>query len=728
MIVTANFQREAAASTEVAYAVVHHVPGRMRLQIPRLVSDKAYETRLLAAVQKLPSVSRARVNALAQSLVVHYHAPATGQEMVQNLQKAIQSAACAESAVTQPASKKSKIEKTVPIPYARRLGLPVLGLGLGAGAAVGFGLSPILVGGTILLAAMPIFRRTWQGIQEEKRLTVDFLDSTAIVLLTAQASFLAPAFIVGVIEGAELLRDWTARRSKTSQLNLLQDQARPVVVERAGVERQFGMDELEVDDVVLVYPGDQIPVDGRVLDGRAAIDQHRVTGDSIPVLCGAGDLVYASALVTEGWLRIQARQTGADTHVGQVMAAMQAVPETDTRVSNYARRVGNWAVVPTLLAGGLVLGASGSLPQATSIVNMDMGTGMRVSSPIAILAAQSDAARQGILIRSGQALEALSQIDTILFDKTATLTTGKASIVAVDTLVEGVSARQLISLAASAEAALAHPIAESIVRYAHAQEVELRPCTDWNYLPGLGVEARIGGRLVLVGNQLLLAEKGVPLAGAEMATANPLREAATAVYVAQDGELAGIIYCADPVRAESAAVLSQLRARQIETLLVSGDGRAITESVAASVGIAREQVMAEALPRQKLKLVQLLQQHGHRVAFVGDGVNDTAAMLQADVAISLGSATDIAQESAGIVLVNNRLQDLLAAMDIAAHAIRLLEQNKAIVVGTNASGILYALLTAMNPITAVAVNNGSALVAALNSLRPAGTTGHYSLP
>ena len=162
------------------------------------------------------------------------------------------------------------------------------------------------------------------------------------------------------------------------------------------------------------------------------VDQHQVTGDSIPVLCTAGDSVHASTLVLEGTLRLRAQHTGHETHVGQVMAAMQTAPATDTRVSNYARKVGNWAVLPTLAIGGVVFGASGNLARATSIVSMDLGTGMRVSAPIAILTAQTNAARRGILIRSGQALEALSQIDTIIFDKTATLTEGRAKIISVD--------------------------------------------------------------------------------------------------------------------------------------------------------------------------------------------------------------------------------------------------------------------------------------------------------
>lgn len=711
------------------FEVAHHINGRIRLRIPRLADDPVFIKQLIESMQALPDVTRVIVRRRTCSLVVEYKKQMTAAAIIANLENALETI-CSTANVSDlekpqteyaPALKKPQSDQVNR--YDRGfglqcLGLPILGLGLSAGIVAGLAIPPLLVGGAVIASALPIFKRTVEGIQEERKLTVDFLDSTTIVLLTAQASFFAPAVIVGVIEGSEVLRNWTARRSKQANLALLLNREKLVTIEQEGRLNQILVDDLAIDDIVVVYPGDRIPVDGLVLEGKASVDQHQVTGDSIPVLCGPGDIVYASTLVIEGYLRLQAQRTGHDTHVGQVMEAIQAAPETDTRVSNYARKVGNWAVLPTLAISGLVYGAAGSLPRATSIVSMDLGTGMRISAPIAILTAQTNAARQGILIRSGQALEALAQIDTIVFDKTATLTEGRAVIVSMQTVDETVSAQEMLTLAASAEQALGHPIAESIVRYAHDQEVEIRPCTTWKYNPGLGVEATIDDQLLHTGNQRYMAQLDIDVNAFDWLRTEHQHETATHVFVALNGVLVGVIICADPVRANAQTVIANLQSEQILPLLVSGDSQAVTTGVANKVGIGLNFAYAEMLPEQKLQIVETLKAQGRRVAFIGDGVNDAAAMAYADVSITLGSATDLAQETADIVLTNNDLNDLFIAMEISKHAMHIIRQNKALVVVPNIGGIAYAALTVMNPIAGVVINNGSAAVAAINSLRP----------
>jgi Cu2+-exporting ATPase len=277
---------------------------------------------------------------------------------------------------------------------------------------------------------------------------------------------------------------------------------------------------------------------------------------------------------------------------------------------------------------------------------------------------------------------------------------------------------EIVTLAASAEQALGHPIAESIVRYAHDHEVALRPCTDWNYCTGLGVEARVDGQLLNVGNRRYMALLGVNLNDLDRLETDPQLEIATRVYVALGGILVGIITCTDPLRANAAAIITQLQSEEIIPLIVSGDSQPVTTTVAATLGVPSEHVYAEMLPDQKYQLVQALQAQGRRVAFVGDGVNDAVAMAHADVAITLGGATDLALETADIVLTNDDPQDLFVARAISMHAMHLIRQNKALVVVPNIGGIAYAALTVMNPVVGVVINNGSAAVAALNSLRP----------
>jgi Cu2+-exporting ATPase len=714
----------------VTYEVVHWIRGRIRLRIPRLAYDAKFAQRLGQELMTLPGLKEARVNAASASLVVLYHLEPSGanrqggcrcsdQAILPAILECICLAADAEVApVASPqAASPGVVGNGAALPgdaainYLDRLGLPALGIALGAGTLAGLAIPGLVVGGVILAAALPIFKRTIQGIRDEKRLTVDFLDASAIVLLTAQASFLAPAIVIGIIEGSEIVRDWTARRSKQATLDLLLAQHRQVTVERDGRQLLLAWDAIETGDVLLLYPGDQIPVDGFVLAGQALVEQHHMTGNATPVTCTEGDVVLATTLLVEGHLRVQATRTGHATRAAAILALLDAAPRTDTRVSNYARKVGNGAVVPTLAIAATLWATTGSVARATGIVSLDLGTGMRVSSPIAVVRAQADAARQGILIRSGRALEMLTQVDTIVFDKTATLTEGRARVIEVYALDPRRAADDVLALAASAEQTLDHPIAQAIVRHAAARGIAPLPCTAWHYLAGQGVVAEIDGRAVHVGSHTLLTGAGIAI--------DPGWDVADApVFVACDGELAGVIWCADTLRPESAGVIASLHAQNKATVMLSGDSSVVTQATAAHLAMVPEHVYGELLPQQKVALVQALRASGRTVAVVGDGINDAAAMAHADLSIALGSGTDLACATADIVLLNNDLRDLMAATEIAQHAMCLIQQNKWIVVAPNVAAIAYGVLAVMNPIAGVVINNGTALMAGLNSLRP----------
>lgn len=714
----------------VMYELVHWISGRIRLRIPRLAYDAKFAQRLSETVMSLPGLKEARISATSASLVVTYRVDpvdtarrgphAADQAVLPPLLECIRSAADADViaiATPAPAAARTKLPGDEPINYVDRLGLPALGIALSAGVLAGMAIPGVLVGGVVIASALPIFKRTLQGIREEKRLTVDFLDATAIVLLTAQASFLAPAIVVGIIEGSEILRDWTARRSRRATLDLLLAQDHLVLVERNGQQNHLTLDEIQVGDVILVYAGDRIPVDGFVLEGSALVDEHQMTGSAAPVARGTGDEVHATTVLVEGHLRIHATHTGHETMAAAILSLLHAAPRLDTRVSNYARKVGNGAVLPTLAIAAALWGTTGSVARATSIVSLDLGTGMRVSVPIAILNAQAEAARQGILIRSGRALEMLAQVDVVIFDKTATLTQGKAHVVDVRVVDAHVSAGTILQLAASAEQGLDHPIAAAIVRHAELLGLQSGECTAWNYVAGQGVVATVDGCVVHVGSRTLLAHAGIDVDDTSGGLIDTNR-AASQVYVAREGVLLGVILCTDSLRRESASVVAELQAMRKTALITTGDNHAVADAAAVELAVAPEHVYAELLPHQKVELVNALRARGHKVAVVGDGINDAAAMAHADVAVTLGSATDLAQESADIVLLNNDLRDLVAATQLAHHTMDIVEQNKWIVVAPNVAAIVYGTLMVLNPIAGVVINNGTAMVAALNSLRP----------
>lgn len=729
----------------VEYEVVHHVAGRARVRIPRLGHDAQFSQRLAAEVMDLPGVRRARVSQASQSLVVEYRPqPAGGNgAIVPQVVECIRVAAAADGtqliapapaaapsqkAALVPAAPRPQKAELVPAPTVqlmhaqtnpiRRMALPVISFGMGAGLLAGLALPVWLVGGTVLAAAVPMFRRSWQGISKEKRLTVDLLDTTTLVLLLTQANFIAPAFMTIVLQVSSIARDRTARTSRQANIDLLLSLEHRTTVERDCEQAERSWDEIKIGDVLLLYPGDQIPVDGLVLEGRALVDQHRNTGDSLPVLRETGDTVHAASLLLDGHLRVRAQRTGHETQAGQVVALLNARPDGDTRIVNYGRKMGNWSVVPTLLVGGAVFASSGNIARTTGLISMDLGTGVRFASPIAVLKAQTAAARRGILIRSGHALEMLAAVDVVIFDKTATLTLGRATVLHVQPLDDALDVRALLALASSAEQSMNHPIGEAIVRYAQDQDISQQPFTSWDYVAGQGVEAEIDGQVVRVGNDQLMLHGGIDVAGVPVDDPDSHLATATRVYVSRDDQLVGVIYCADPLRAESAEVIDSLQTSGLEILMLSGDRLAVAEAAAPKLGMAPEQVYGDLLPQDKVAAVQSLQASGRKVAVVGDGVNDAAAMAHADVSIALGGASDLARETADVVLVNDDLRDLLVAIEIAHHAKNLINQARVMVFVPNLGGIAFAAATVMNPAIGVIINNGSAFAAGLNSLRP----------
>lgn len=706
----------------VEYAVAHRIAGRIRLQIPRLAQDAAFGRRLEQQIISLPAVTQVRVNRKVCSLIVHYAttlpdgAAVAGDLILPQIVEAVRRAARAKRATPRTEHANGLVFGESNI--LKKLGLPVLGIGLSAGAAAGFALPAVVVGGAILAASTPIFIRSWQGIRDEKRLTVDFLDATVVTLMTLQASFLAPACMVGIIEGAEVLRDWTARRQQEATGALLESHPEQATVERDGASITVGSADVAVGDVVLVYPGDAIAVDGPVLGGNAWVDQRQVFGHADLVAYGVGDEALAGGIVVDGYLRIRAERTGAETLVARMMTLVERAPEMDTRSSNHARRVGNKFVYPILAVGGAVGAASGSVGRMTGILSMDVGTGMRVSAPIAILSAQTHAARQGILIRSGRAVETLAKVNTVVFDKTATLTQGQAVVVDVQTVHGRIAPAEVLGLAASAEQHLSHPLAAAIVRQAQARGAPLLPCQNWRYLPGEGVEAEIDGQVIHVGNARLMERIDIDAEAVKFRYPPALVGTASRAYVAWNRRLVGVILITDPLRAESAEVIATLGGLQVVSHVLSGDRTGPVLATAALAGIAPAQVAAELAAAQKLEFVQRLQAGGNTVAMVGDGVNDAAAMAHADVSIALGSATGLARHTADVVLLNDDLRDLVEAIRSARRAMQMIRQNEALVIGANLGTIAYGVLLPLSPIAGVIINNGAAFVVAANSLRP----------
>ena len=577
----------------------------------------------------------------------------------------------------------------------------------------------------VLLAGGRCFDRARSSLWGRRKLNVDVLDALAVVLHSIEGFLFGPALMLSMIEGGESIRDATARIAHSSTRSLKTDLETEVNVRRDDISILICIAEIEIGDVVLLFAGDQVPIDGIVLLGQSSLDVRSLTGESVPRFVEPGDDVLASSLVLEGSIEVSTTAVGQFTKAGQIAKLLEAAPVCDSRVGNYAAKVADQFVLPTLALSALSFGLFGSLSQAASLLMLDLGTGLRVSVPTSILASLNRAASNGILIRSGRALEALAEVDVVVFDKTGTLTTGDPELLHIEVLDSFYSQNDLLQLAASAEQGLNHPIAIAISNAAKSKKIALLTVDDWRCEIGRGVCASQSGRKLLVGNRRLLRDEGID--PPPFSFDSSLR-VATEIIIAVDSRLAGVIYLADSLRSDSKELLRLLGEKGISCHILTGDSEAVALQVGQQLGLSRSQIHAEALPDVKADVVRRLKAEGHRVAFVGDGLNDSAALAYADVAVSFCHGSDIAKETAEIVLSGGNIIQLLEAYELSKFSFSIVKQNIAIVAVPNLTALVIGVLLPIPPIFAILINNGSCILAALNALRPLAHRPNIKLP
>jgi Cu2+-exporting ATPase len=684
--------------------VVHAIAGRLRVRIDDYELWQDLPAAFGGWMREQAGVQDVRLNPDCRSAVVAYDPATVNSEQL--LRRVGMLSLTELRTLQEPASNGQENESSSTITLALSSVAAVLSF-LGESA-----LAPWL----LLGAALPIFSRAIDSVTKKGRLNVDVLDATATGVLSLQGQFATASIMVWLVSLGDFIRDITMEQSHRAIGGLLGGKIQTAWVVRAGKVCQVDAKAVQKGDEVVVYPGEFIPVDGQVATGKATVDQAFLTGESMPVEKGPGDDVFAGTVVREGKIHLRARQIGADTMAQKIVRLVEEAPIRETRIQNYAEQFADRVVPWTLLGAGACV-AAGNANAAAAVLIPDYGTGIRVAAPTTILSSMTEAARNGILVKGGgRYFETLTEVDAIVFDKTGTLTRGVLEL--ADIRAYGTASQErILILAAAAEQRFTHPVAEAIQRAAASDGLSVPERETSDYMIGLGVQANIGEATVCVGCERFMRLKGISVDRSDNDVAELERQAASPLFVAADGELIGLLVFEDPLHAEAPGVVQALRDRGIrEVVMLTGDRPQVAARVARHLGI--ERYVAEALPEEKVSFVKRLQEEGCTVAVVGDGINDSPALAQADVGIAVHGGTDVAWETAHVVLLEKSLWKIPHAIDIARESLRLIRQNWNLNFYPNTAAIALSLAGVLGPVGATLISNGSAVLATLNGLRP----------
>ena len=574
----------------------------------------------------------------------------------------------------------------------------------------------------LLIGGWPIFKEALENLVA-KRMTMELSMSIAIIAAAAISEFFTALVITLFVLVAEVLEGMTVSRGRRAIRDLLDFLPRSVAVRRAGAVAEVDADSLAVGDAVLVNPGGRIPVDGTVIAGHSFVDQARITGESMPIEKMTGAPVFAGSINQSGALEIRAERIGRDTSYGKIIEAVEQAERSRAPVQRLADRLAGYLVYFALGAAALTYLLTRDIRSTISVVIVAGACGIAAGTPLAILGAIGRAARAGAIIKGGLYLEQLGQVNTVVLDKTGTLTYGQPEVREMIP-ARGIEVAQLLHAAASAELRSEHPLGKTIVAHARALRQAPKEPERFGYTPGLGIDAVLDGELVLVGNEALMRAHGIPVSGLPPA----LHAEASKVFVARAGTLLGAILIADTARPEAAQAIRAIQAMGIRTILLTGDARSVAEVMGRELGIS--EVEADLLPEDKQARIRRLVAEGRTVAMVGDGINDAPALIEAQVGVAMGSGTDVARESADVVLLGNDLAKFAETLSIARRTRGIIWANFVGTIGVDAIGILLAAFGLLNPLFAAFIHVASELTFILNSARllPADTGRDRSLP
>ncbi len=686
------------------WEVLHSIPGRLRIRHSILDRNKFYCQHVEKILFGVSGVDKVHVNPITTSVLVIYDEKKVNRFQLLNIL----------DTTLKNFKTKRKNKKDGP---QTELALASASMALAGVSTLAVPALLPLNAALVFLTAGPSFKGACQVIFKEKRIGVDILDSIITMACLVTGQVFAGALMVWTLSIGRHILGKTTERSSRALSEVMGKQPTFAWLVKDGVEIQVSVDTLKSGDLIVVNTGDAIPVDGEIDSGEAMVDQHALTGESAPAEKKKGDKAFASTLVIAGMLYINVKEAGENTTAAKIKQIIERSANFKVKTQSVGEKLADKAVLPTLglaTVGFLIRGQSAGL----AIINCDYGTGIRIAAPTALLSSLIVCARNGILIKNGRVLENLPQVDTFIFDKTGTLThevPEVREIICNDGLYKS---EDILKFAAIAEQRFNHPIANAILKRAEELNLHLPKKEDTKYNIGFGIEVSSNGHRLKVGSRRYMERESIKISSTMEDRLHTIREkGGTVIYVAVNDVFAGALELESSHRAEAFGIIQGLRGRGVKKIaLISGDHKAPTQALAEKLGI--DEYYAEVLPADKLKYVKMFQRQGRKVAFVGDGINDSPALSKADVSISLRGASDIATDVADVVFMDGGLSKMMALYEISQNLKINVDRSYKLIVVPNTLCIFGAMFGVFGLAHSIIMNNIANLMATFHGTLP----------
>lgn len=667
----------------ITYQIKHELPQRLRVHIPVMHDPSFDKTYFEAILGMIEGVDNIRINHRSASLIACYD----GKEQTRNAMLSHFSSISEECFNSTPNNQPGLQAGDLGIKLILALFTPMIPRRLQKPLSWFLAL-PVLTEG--------VFATLTSGIK------VETLDTTAVILSLLRKEYFTANMIVSLLSLGKYLEQLTEEQTTTLLQSLLRPQIEKVWVEKDDTEVQIAIDQIRLDDRIICGSGEMVPIDGKVVSGEASLNQSSISGEAVPVHVKPNDNVISGSIIEEGKIVIQAEKVGQETTVARISSFLVNSLRTKSPVQKKSDELAD-SLVPITFALGLVVQLlTRDIQRTASVFTVDFSCAIKLANPIAVKMTMFRAAHKGVLLKGAGAIDLLSRVDTIIFDKTGTLTQGKMTVSQIHP-TGSLTADELLALAAAAEKHYTHPVARAVVKAARLRELELPLMSQVDFVVAHGVSAYVCGKRILVGSYHFIAEdEGVDCSSVEDTINEMLKQGQSPLYVAEEGRLVGVLALEDNLRTEVNDVLSRLKDSGIKNLIVlSGDHRDVVKSLGRQIGLIDE-LHWELKPEQKASIVEEMRENGHCIAFVGDGVNDSPALLTADVGICMPDGAELAKESAQVILLEDNLTGLAEAREMAVNTQKVIKNcfNASISVNTlllmlASSGLLPSVASAL---------------------------------